>query len=161
MQLCLVHLLRFSLAYVSFKDRKLVAADLKLIYRAATVEEAEQRLAEFAAKWDPRYPAISKSWGANWSRVIPMFGLPDDIRRAVYTTNAIESLNMSLRKVIKTRASFPNDEAAFKLLYLALRNASKKWTMPIPHWSQAMQAFAIIYEGRVPTLDGTSFTQIV
>ncbi len=90
-----------------------------------------------------------------------MFGFPDDIRRAVYTTNAIESLNMSLRKVIKTRASFPNDEAAFKLLYLALRNIAKKWTMPIPHWSQAMQAFAIIFEGRVPTLDGTSFTQFI
>lgn len=90
-----------------------------------------------------------------------MFGLPDDIRRAVYTTNAIESLNMSLRKVIKTRSSFPDDEAAFKLLYLALRNAAKKWTMPVPHWSQAMQAFAIIYEGRVPTLDGNSLTQFI
>jgi putative transposase len=160
-QLCLVHLMRFSLAYVSFKERKSVAADLKVIYRAATAEEAEQQLAAFAQKWDARYPSISKSWRANWARVIPMFGFPDDIRRAVYTTNAIESLNMSLRKVIKTRASFPNDDAAFKLLYLALRNIAKKWTMPIPHWSQAMQAFAIIFEGRVPTLDGTSFTQFI
>jgi putative transposase len=160
-QLCLVHLMRFSLAYVSFKDRKAVASDLKVIYRAASAEEAEQHLAAFAAKWDARYPSISKSWRANWARVIPMFGFPDDIRRAVYTTNAIESLNMSLRKVIKTRASFPNDDAAFKLLYLALRNIAKKWTMPIPHWSQAMQAFAIIYEGRVPTLDGNSFTQFI
>ncbi len=90
-----------------------------------------------------------------------MFGFPDEVRRAVYTTNAIESLNMSLRKVIKTRASFPNDEAAFKLLYLALRNIAKKWTMPIPHWSQAMQAFSIIFEGRVPTLDGNAFTQFI
>ncbi|MCA1626875.1 MAG: IS256 family transposase [Acidobacteria bacterium] len=160
-QLCLVHLMRFSLAYVSFKDRKGVAADLKLIYRAAGAEEAEQHLATFAEKWDARYPSIAKSWRTNWARVIPMFGFPDDIRRAVYTTNAIESLNMSLRKVIKTRASFPNDEAAFKLLYLALRNIAKKWTMPIPHWSQAMQAFAIIFEGRVPTLDGNSFTQLI
>ncbi len=160
-QLCLVHLMRFSLAYVSFKDRKAVAADLKLIYRAVTVEEAEQQLNAFAEKWDARYPSIAKSWRANWARVIPMFGFPDDIRRAVYTTNAIESLNMSLRKVIKTRASFPNDDAAFKLLYLALRNIAKKWTMPIPHWSQAMQAFSIIYEGRMPTLDGTSFTQFI
>ena len=160
-QLCLVHLMRFSLAYVSFKDRKGVAADLKLIYRAAGAEEAEQHLAAFAEKWDARYPSIGKSWRTNWARVIPMFGFPDDIRRAVYTTNAIESLNMSLRKVIKTRASFPNDEAAFKLLYLALRNIAKKWTMPIPHWSQAMQAFAIIFEGRVPTLDGNSFTQFI
>jgi putative transposase len=160
-QLCLVHLMRFSLAYVSFKDRKNVAADLKVIYRAATATEAEQYLAAFAEKWDARYPSISKSWRTNWARVIPMFGFPDDIRRAVYTTNAIESLNMSLRKVIKTRASFPNDDAAFKLLYLALRNIAKKWTMPIPHWSQAMQAFAIIFEGRVPTLDGNSFTQFI
>src|SRR5829696_4148228 len=119
-QLCLVHLMRFSLCYVSFKDRKGVAAGLKAIYRAAGAEEAERQLSEFAAEWDARYPSISKSWRANWARITPMFGLPDDIRRAVYTTNAIESLNMSLRKVIKTRASFPNDEAAFKLLYLEL-----------------------------------------
>src|SRR5215212_7037858 len=157
-QLCLVHLMRFSLCYVSFKDRKGVAAGLKIIYRATSAEEAEQQLEAFATEWDARYPSISKSWRANWARVTPMFGLPDAIRRAVYTTNAIESLNMSLRKVIKTRASFPNDEAAFKLLYLALRNAAKKWTMPIQNWSRAMQAFAIIFEGRVPTLDGNSLT---
>ena len=157
----MVHLMRFSLAYVSFKERKVVASDLKQIYRAVTVEEAEQQLNAFAEKWDVRYPSIAKSWRTNWARVIPMFGMPSDIRRAVYTTNAIESLNMNLRKVIKTRASFPNDDAAFKLLYLALRNIAKKWTMPIPHWSQAMQAFSIIFEGRVPTLDGTSFTQII
>lgn len=159
-QLCLVHLVRFSLAYVSYKDRKAVATDLKLIYRAATTGEAEENLATFAAKWDARYPSIAKSWRANWARVVPMFGFPEEIRRAVYTTNAIESLNMSLRKVIKTRASFPNDEAAFKLLYLALRNIAKKWTMPIPNWGGAMQAFAIIYEGRVPLLEGNSFTQL-
>jgi putative transposase len=160
-QLCLVHLMRFSLCYVSFKDRKAVAADLKAIYCAAGADEAEQHLEAFAGKWDKRYPSIAKSWRANWARVTPMFGVPDDIRRAVYTTNAIESLNMSLRKVIKTRASFPNDEAVFKLLYLALRNAAKKWTMPVPHWSRAMQAFSIIYEGRVPTLDGNSLTQFI
>lgn len=158
-QLCLVHLVRFSLAYVSYKDRKEVATDLKLIYRAASIAEAEENLAALAEKWDARYPSIAKSWRANWSRIVPMFGFPDEIRRAVYTTNAIESLNMSLRKVIKTRASFPNDEAAFKLLYLALRNIAKKWTMPIPNWSRAMQAFSIIYEGRVPMLEGNSFTQ--
>jgi putative transposase len=160
-QLCMVHLVRSSLCYVSFKDRKAVAADLKAIYHAASAKEAEQQLEAFAEKWDARYPSIAKSWRANWARVIPMFGLPDDIGRAVYTTNAIESLNMSLRKVIKTRASFPSDEAAFKLLYLALRNAAKKWTMPIKHWSQAMQAFSIIFEGRVPTLDGNSLTQFI
>ena len=160
-QLCLVHLVRFSLAYVSYKERKAVATDLKLIYRAATAGEADQHLAAFAQKWDARYPSIAKSWRVNWARIVPMFGFPEEIRRAVYTTNAIESLNMSLRKVIKTRASFPNDEAAFKLLYLALRNIAKKWTMPIPNWSRAMQAFSIIYEGRVPTLDGNSFTQSI
>jgi putative transposase len=160
-QLCLVHLLRFSLCYVSFKDRKGVAAGLKASYRAAGAEETERQLEAFAAEWDARYHSISKSWRVNWARITPMFGLPDDIRRAVYTTTAIESLNMSLRKVSKTRASFPNDEAAFKLLYLALRNAAKKWTMPIKNWSQAMQAFAIIYEGRVPTLDGNSLTQFI
>ena len=160
-QLCVVHLMRFSLCYVSFKDRKEVAADLKAIYRAGSAGEAEDLLESFAEKWDERYASIAKSWRTNWARVIPMFGLPEDIRRAVYTTNAIESLNMSLRKVIKTRASFPNDEAAFKLLYLALRNAAKKWTMPIQNWSGAMQAFSIIFEGRVPALDGQSFTQIV
>lgn len=160
-QLCLVHLVRFSLAYVSYKDRKAVAADLKLIYRAATVEEAGENLAAFAEKWDARYPSIARSWRANWARIVPMFGFPDEIRRAIYTTNAIESLNMSLRQVIKTRASFPNDEAAFKLLYLALRNLSRKWTMPIPNWSGAMQAFSIIFEGRVPMLEGNSFTQSV
>lgn len=160
-QLCLVHLMRCSLAYVSFKDRKAVAADLKAIYRASTSTEAEHHLEAFAATWEARYPSIAQSWRAHWARVIPMFGFPDDIRRVVYTTNAIESLNMSLRKVIKTRASFPNDDAAFKLLYLALRNAAKKWTMPIKHWSQAMQAFAIIFEGRVPTLNENSFTQFI
>lgn len=121
----MVHLMRHSLCYVSYKDRKEVAADLKLVYRAMSSEEAEHHLSEFAQKWDARYPMIAKSWRANWARVIPMFGLPDEIRRAVYTTNAIESLNMSLRKVIKNRASFPNDDAVFKLLYLALKNIAK------------------------------------
>lgn len=158
-QLCMVHLMRHSLCYVSYKDRKEVALDLKLIYRAATSEEAEHHLSEFAQKWDARYPMIAKSWRVNWARVVPMFGLPDEIRRAVYTTNAIESLNMSLRKVIKNRASFPTDEAAFKLLYLALKNIAKKWTMPIKQWSAAMNQFAIIYEGRVPTHGLNSFTQ--
>jgi putative transposase len=158
-QLCMVHLMRHSLCYVSYKDRKEVAAALKLIYRAATAEEAEHQLEEFAEKWNARYPMIAKSWRANWACVVPMFGLPDEIRRAVYTTNAIESLNMSLRKIIKNRASFPNDDAAFKLLYLALKNIAKKWTMLIKQWSAAMNQFAIIYEGRVPTHGLNSFTQ--
>ncbi len=160
-QLCLVHLVRYSLAYVSFKDRKALVADLKTIYRAVSVEEAEVPLEALAEKWDARYPMISKSWRANWARVIPMFGVPEDIRRAVYTTDAIESLNMTLRKIIKCRASFPNEDAAFKLLYLALQNVAKKWTMPIPNWSRAMNQFAIIYNGRLPMLDDNSLTQFI
>ena len=162
-QLCMVHLMRNSLAYVSYKDRKCVALDLKAVYNSATAEEAEACLEEFATKWDERYPLIAKSWRANWARIIPMFGYPAEIRRAIYTTNAIESLNMSLRKVIKTRASLPNEEAAFKLLYLALKNISKKWRMPIRDWSGAMNQFAIIFEGRVPMggIDQNSFTQSV
>ena len=132
-QLCLVHLVRYSLAFVSFKDRKEVTADLKAIYRAATAQAAEAQLEAFAYKWDDLYPLIAKSWRNNWLRLVPMFGYPPEIRRAIYTTNAIESLNMSLRKAIKNRAGFPNEEAAFKLLYLALQNIQKKWTMPI--WS--------------------------
>ncbi len=160
-QLCMVHLVRYSLAYVSFKDRKAVVADLKCIYRATSLAEAEAQLEAFAEKWDARYPMIAKSWRANWTRVIPMFGLPEDIRRAVYTTNAIESLNMSLRKIIKCRSSFPSEEAAFKLLYLALQNAAKKWTMPIPNWGRAMNQFAILYDGRLPMLGGdNSLTQL-
>ena len=153
--------MRNSLAYVSYKDRKAVALDLKAVYNSPTSEEAEAQLEEFASKWDARYPLIAKSWRVNWARIVPMFGYPAEIRRAVYTTNAIESLNMSLRKIIKTRASFPNEEAAFKLLYLALRNASKKWRMPIRDWSGAMNQFAIIFEGRVPMggINQNSFTQ--
>ena len=160
-QLCLVHLVRYSLAFVSFKDRKAVAADLKAIYQATSAREAEARLEEFAAHWDEQYPLIAKSWRSNWMRLVPMFGYPPEIRRAVYTTNAIESLNMSLRKIIKTRASFPSDEAAFKLLYLALQNIQQKWTMPIPNWGRALNAFGILFEERMPTNLLSSFTQSI
>jgi putative transposase len=149
-QLCIVHLVRHSLNYVGWKQRREVAADLKLIYTAATEVEAEQRLAEFAGKWDEKFPLIAKSWRTNWPRVIPFFAHPPEIRKIIYTTNAIESLNMSLRKVTKTRSSFPNDEAAAKLLYLALRNISKKWTQTVQDWAAALNRFAIIYEGRLP-----------
>lgn len=150
-QLCIVHLVRHSLNFVGWKQRKEVARDLKMIYTAATQEEAEIRLAEFAAKWDEKFPMISRSWRANWPRVIPFFAHPPEIRRVIYTTNAIESLNMSLRKVTKTRSSFPNDEAVLKLLYLALRNIARKWTMPIHDWKAALNRFAIIYEDRMPS----------
>lgn len=151
-QLCLVHMVRHSLRYVSWKQRKAVAADLKSIYSAPTVEQAEANLTAFAAKWDASHPTISKSWRNNWERIIPFFGYPPDIRKAIYTTNAIESLNMSLRKVTKNRGSFPNDEAMIKLLFLALRNISKKWTMPIHDWKSALNQFTIIFETRMPAL---------
>jgi putative transposase len=149
-QLCIVHLVRHSLNFVGWKQRKEVAADLKLIYRAATEAEAEQRLTEFSLKWDAKFPMIAKSWRSNWTRVLPLFAHPPAIRKVIYTTNAIESLNMSLRKVTKARGSFPNDEAVSKLLYLALRNIAKKWTMPVHAWKDALNRFAIIYENRLP-----------
>jgi putative transposase len=149
-QLCIVHLVRHSLKYVGWKQRKEVAHDLKVIYTSATDVEAEMRLNEFAAKWDAKFPLISKSWRANWARVIPFFAHPPEIRRVIYTTNMIESLNMSLRKVTKTRSSFPNDDALLRLLYLALRNIEKRWTKVIPHWSSALNRFAIVYEDRMP-----------
>ena len=148
-QLCIVHMVRHSLKYVSWKERKTVAKDLKAIYSAATVEEAELALEEFAARWDERYPTISASWRRHWTEVIPFFAFPADIRRAIYTTNAIESLNRTLRKVIKNRQAFPTDESILKILYLALNNASKKWTMPIRNWKPALNQFAIAFEGRL------------
>jgi putative transposase len=160
-QLCMVHLVRHSLSYVSHKDRKVVADGLKEVYQAATVEEAERQLAQFEETWDATYPVIGRSWRQNWSRVIPMFSYPFEIRGAVYTTNTIESLNMTLRKVSKNRSLFPNDEAVFKLMYLALKNISKRWTMPIKNWSGAMNQFAILFDGRVPMsgLNQNSLTQ--
>ena len=160
-QLCIVHLVRHSLFYVSHKDRKEVAADLKLIYQAPALEEADYQLGKFADKWSETYPVVVKSWQQNWTRVIPMFAFAPEIRKAIYTTNTIESLNMTLRKIIKNRAMFPSDEAVFKILYLALRNISKRWTMPIANWSGAMNQFAILFENRLPnsSFNHSSFTQ--
>jgi len=151
-QLCIVHMVRNSLRFVSWKQRKEVAADLKIIYQAATVDQADANLTAFAKKWDASHPTIAKSWRNNWERIIPMFSYPPEIRKAIYTTNAIESLNMSLRKVTKNRGSFPNDEAMTKLLYLAMKNISKKWTLPIRDWKSAMNQFTILFEGRMPVL---------
>ncbi len=151
-QLCIVHMVRHSLNYVSWKQRKEVAADLKTIYQAPTVEEAEFQLDQFEEKWNDSHPAIGKSWRNNWERITPLFSYPPDIRKAIYTTNAIESVNMSLRKVTKTRGSFPNDEAMIRLLYLALQNIEKKWTMPIRKWRSALNQFSIIFEDRMPML---------
>ena len=152
-QLCIVHMVRNSLKYVSWKQRKEMATDLKTIYRASTIEEAQSNLDAFAQKWDNTHPNVSKAWRDNWTNLSTFFDYPKDIRKVIYTTNAIESLNMSLRKVTKTRGSFPNDDAIFKILYLALRNAAKKWTMPIQNWKAAMNQFSIMFEDRMAHLD--------
>jgi len=149
-QLCIVHLVRHSLNFVGWKERKEVARDLKRIYSAPTETAAEQQLLEFSRKWDTKFPLIAKAWRSNWVRVIPFFAHAPEIRKVIYTTNAIESLNMSLRKVTKARGSFPNDEAVFKLLYLALRNIEKRWTKPVQRWKEALNGFAIRYQDRLP-----------
>jgi len=148
-QLCIVHQIRHSLRYVSWKQRKEVAADLRRIYAAATLAEGEQALEAFADKWDGEHPTISQSWRNNWERLSLFFDYPPQIRKVIYTTNAIESLNASLRKVTKTRRSFPTDESVMKILYLALHQISKKWTMPIRDWKQAMSQFMILFGDRV------------
>lgn len=148
-QLCIVHMVRNSLRYVGWKERKAVAADLRFIYTADTLDAAELALASFCEKWDASFPAIGKSWLTHWSRITPIFDYSKEIRKVIYTTNAIESLNSSLRKVIKNKRSFPSDEAALKLLYLALQNISKKWTMSIHNWRAAMNQFSIIHEDRL------------
>lgn len=160
-QLCLVHLVRHSMFHVSHKDKKEVALDLKQIYQSATLEEADTQLNLFVDKWKLVYPMVARSWRNNWIRIIPMFSYAPEIRKAIYTTNTIESLNMTLRKITKNRSMFPSDEAVFKLMYLALRNISKRWTMPIPNWSAAMNQFAILFDGRLPNsdFDANSFTQ--
>ena len=147
-QTCIVHLVRASLNYVSWKERKQVAADLKAIYRAATEVQAELELTGFIAKWGHKYQAIGRLWKDNWERVIPFFQFPAEIRRVIYTTNAVESLHMSLRKIIKTRGSFPSEEAAMKLLYLALRNVAAKWDT-LQHWRQAMNHFQMLWGERI------------
>lgn len=149
-QLCIVHMVRYSLNYVSWKLRKEIAADLRTIYAAATVEKAEQNLNEFEEKWGAAYAPIAQSWRRNWPRIIPFFDYPPEIRKVIYTTNAIESVNMSLRKITKNRGSFPTDESLLKLFYLALNNISKKWTMPIRDWKAALNRFSIQFEDRMP-----------
>jgi putative transposase len=147
-QLCIVHMVRNSLNYVNWKERKQVAADLKQIYRATTEEEAEHRLSDFERQWDGKYASIGKMWRRHWAGVVPFFAFPAEIRRSIYTTNVVESLNMTLRKVIKTRGSFPNEEAALKLLYLALRNVAKKWK-PAANWRTALNHFMVRYGDRI------------
>jgi len=148
-QLCIVHMVRASLRFVSWKDARAVVADLKTIYRAVSRENAEQQLEVFAAKWDLKYRSISQLWRRHWEQIVPFFAFPADIRKVIYTTNAVESLNMTLRKAIKTRGSFPNEEAAIKLLYLALLNVAQKWHT-IQGWPQALNHFAILWGERFP-----------
>jgi transposase-like protein len=149
-QLCIVHKLRNSLKYVSWKQRKSVAADLRAVYAAPALTEAEQALVRFSERWDAKYPAISPSWRADWHRLTVFFDYSPEIRKVIYTTNAIESLNYSLRKLLKTRGAFPNDEAIIKIIYLAIQRVAKKWTMPIRDWRAALNQFVILFGDRVP-----------
>lgn len=149
-QLCIVHLVRAALRYVTETDSREVAADLKAIYQSATVEEADGALETFAAKWDAKYPTIARCWRAKWPEIITLFEFPTPIRRAIYTTNAIESVNSVIRKFTRNRKQYPSGESALKLVYLAIHEASKKWTMPIVGWKEALNHFAIVFEGRLP-----------
>jgi putative transposase len=150
-QLCIVHLVRAALKYVMDKDSRSVAADLKKIYQSATVQEAEQELEKFAEVWGAKYPTIVKQWRLRWSDLIALFEFPAPIRKAIYTTNAIESVNSVIRKFTRNRKQYPNAESALKLVYLAIHEASKRWTMPIAGWKAALNHFAIVFEDRLPT----------
>lgn len=150
-QLCIVHLVRAALKYTTDSDRREVAADLKTIYQSASVLEAEEALKNFATKWDVKYPTIAKQWRPKWNDIITLFEFPEAIRKTIYTTNAIESVNSVIRKFTRNRKQYPNAESALKLVYLAVHEASKKWTMPIVGWKAALNHFAIVFEGRMPT----------
>lgn len=147
-QLCIVHAIRNSLRYVPSKDMKAVAKDLKTIYNSVNLQSAEKALDEFSEKWSAQYPNIEKSWRRNWPNLITIFDYPDEIRKIFYTTNAIESLNSVIRKAIRNRKIFPSDKSVLKIIYLAVKNASKKWTMPLRDWKPAMNRFAIEYGDR-------------
>jgi putative transposase len=151
-QLCIVHLVRAALRYVSDQDSKAVARDLKKVYASATAIEAERALEEFAQAWDAKYPTISKMWRAKWADIATLFDYPPAIRKAIYTTNAIESINSVIRKFTRNRKIYPNEDSALKLIYMAIREASQRWTMPVRHWKEALNHFAIMFEGRLPEL---------
>ncbi len=148
-QLCIVHLVRNSVKYVPWKDYKAVTADLKLIYQSVTEAEALLALEQFSARWDGKYPQISRSWRTHWHNLNTLFGYPEDIRKAIYTTNAIESLNSVIRKAVQRRKLFPTDDSAMKVVYLAIQEASQKWTMPIKNWKSALNRFMIEFEDRL------------
>ena len=149
-QHCIVHMIRNSTKFVSYKDLKAVCRDLKEIYSAINAESGHEALEEFGKKWNDKYPMIQASWERNWNNLTEFFNYPKDIRRAIYTTNAIESLNFSLRKVTRNKSSFPDDDSIYKVMYLAIKNASARWTMPIKDWGLAVNQFAILFDGRVP-----------
>ena len=151
-QLCIVHMMRNSLAFVSWKDRKAVAAGLKLVYQSVTVAEAERELEAFALQWDRQYPSISASWRRHWVNLIAFFEYPDEIRKVIYTTNAIESLNSVIRKATERRKLFPSDHSAMKVVYLAIEQAAKRWSMPIHNWKPALNQFMMLYEDRLPDI---------
>ena len=149
-QHCIVHMIRNSTKFVSYKDLKAVCRDLKEIYSAINAESGHEALEEFGKKWNDKYPMIQASWERNWNDLTEFFNYPKDIRRTIYTTNAIESLNFSLRKVTRNKSSFPDDDSIYKVMYLAIKNASARWTMPIKDWGLAVNQFAILFDGRVP-----------
>jgi putative transposase len=148
-QLCIVHMVRNSLNYVGYKERKAVAADLKEIYGAPTAEAAAEELKRFTEKWGKQYAAITALWQRNWERVIPFLAFPAEIRKIIYTTNTVEALNRSFRKIIKSRGAFPSEEAAIKLLYLAMRNAVARWNRSVLDWKVALNQFTLLWEDRI------------
>ena len=149
-QHCIVHMIRNSTKFVSYKDLKAVCRDLKEVYSAVNAGSGHEALEEFGKKWNDKYPMIQASWERNWNDLTEFFNYPKDIRRTIYTTNAIESLNFSLRKVTRNKSSFPDDNSIYKVMYLAIKNASARWTMPIKDWGLAVNQFAILFDGRVP-----------
>ena len=149
-QLCIVHMIRNSLKYVPWKNMKAVAKDLKAVYTSPHEEAALQALEAFEAIWGKTYPPIGQMWRRHWPEIVPFLAYPEPIRKAIYTTNAVEAINRQIRKVIKTKGLFPNDQAALKLIFLALQNAAKKWTMPIRDWKEALAQFSILYHDHFP-----------
>ena len=152
-QHCIVHMIRNSTKFVSYKDLKAVCRDLKEVYSAINAESGHEALDDFGKKWNDKYPMIQASWERNWNNLIEFFNYPKDIRKVIYTTNTIESLNFSLRKVTKNKSSFPDDDSIYKIMYLAIKNASTRWTMPIKEWALAVNQFAILFDGRVPVFN--------
>ncbi len=150
-QLCVVHMVRNSMRFVSWKDYKRVAAQLRAIYQAATEQQALEALEQFDADWKDKYPVVAEQWRRHWDHLITMFNYPEDIRRVIYTTNAIESVNSVIRKATTRHKIFPNDDAALKVVYLAIDAASKKWTIPIRNWRLALNRFSIELGDRITT----------